>query len=158
MWEVQNNDYKGCKFTLTSSAYVSSISLYCKERWSNPQFSLQLAIYDASGGSPNTLVAQTNRVDYTDGAALGWRTQYFSSPVLLPAGDYVLTWHFSGSTSFLVTYDVGGATTYYGSSWTGSFPVSFGTPVASANLKCSIYATYSPVTAVDPAQAHQLMR
>lgn len=138
-WGVTCLDYKGTKFTLTQSGTVTAISLYCKERYSNPTFSLQLAIYDTSKGLPNNLLAQTTKTDYTDGQSFAWRTQTLNQPLRLQAGDYVLTWHFSGS-NFLVKYNVGGATTYYGASWNNAFPVTFGVPVASTNFQCSIYA------------------
>ena len=68
MWEVQNTDYKGCKFTLAEPATINVISLCCKERWSNPSFSLEMAIYNVNdAGLPNTLMGQTSKVDYTDG-------------------------------------------------------------------------------------------
>jgi hypothetical protein len=102
-----------------------------------------MAIYAVTNGVPVNLVGQTNVVAYTNGANFAWHTQNFNTPLTLPAGDYVLTWHFSGSTSFLAAYDSGGATAYYGSVWGGTFPSTFGTPAATANLKCSIYASYT---------------
>ena len=108
-----------------------------------------MAIYSVSNGVPNNLIGQTNMASYTDGATFGWHTQTFTTPLTLPAGDYVLAWHFSGSTSFLIAYDGGGATTYYGSGWSGtSFPSSFGTPAATANVQVSIYASYTSTNTV----------
>jgi hypothetical protein len=69
---------------LSQSATIQSLSFYV----TNAAGQLRLGIYDDAGGRPGTLKAQTQAFT----SVVGWNTRNVTTPVLLPAGTYWLTY------------------------------------------------------------------
>jgi hypothetical protein len=134
------NSLLGQKETLTVAATLNSLSFNVIA----PAGQLYLGVYDATGpnGGPGSLKATT--AVFTPVA--GWNTKPVVTSVVLPAGDYWLSYHpSSGTLSFPVGYDGG---TICGVSRTfGLLPATFPTVGSFSAAHWSMYATVTSSSA-----------
>jgi len=136
-WALGANNITGCKFNLPETGALRSVSVYF---YSGSGDNYKVAVYDSEGN----LKAFTGQRTWLYGKEWGWETFNFSLPILLPAGDYYLT--FWGDGGFIVKY---------GSSLTNQTFINTSIPYNNFparlvkekeyNYNISIYANYSPV-------------
>ena len=121
-----------CASSLSQGMTVTSISFYLGTGSSG---SGVVGIYSDNGGTPGTLLAQSN--DY--GLAAGWNTATLS-PIYLPAGSYWLTASFSGTANFEFTSDPGGML-WENYTYSGTLPGTISGSLTGYGWHMSIYAS-----------------
>jgi subtilisin family serine protease len=130
-------------YSISTSASVSSLSIYLAPTGSSGSSDLEGVIYSDSGGSPSALLGTTAQLVYAGTETAGWYTLKFASPVLLSAGRYwigVIT----GGTSDAAGYryeSVSGARDYNTDTYSSGPSNPFGS-VISDNEQMSLYASY----------------
>jgi hypothetical protein len=156
-WGVFGSGIKAVnRFPLTEAGRVNKLSIYVDGNGGPSGTGMMKGIiYADAGGQPGALLATSNEISITAGAAGGWRDLVFGSPVSLSAGRYFLGVLVGGTGNVIrETYDAEtGIMRYDADAYADGASNSYGA-ATTFNNKMSLYASYSGGTTGAPAVTH----
>lgn len=128
-------NYPGaCKFTLSETAIIQSITLYVNAGYGD----IRLAIYDDDAGDPGALQCETA----SEATDAGWNTLNTATNPTLSPGTYWLAWHIANDGENIRNKAGTSNQLAYRFHEYGAFPDPF-TPEWYADEEYSIYSTYT---------------
>jgi hypothetical protein len=137
------------RYALAAAGSVSKLSIYLSPTGTAGQQVLKGLIYSDSGGAPGALLGTSAQLTFSSTSATGWYDLSFASPVKLAAGNYwigVITGATAGIAGF--RYDNVTASRDYNSNSFAAGPTNPFGAVTTDGEQASLYATYTPATAV----------